>query len=149
MNRTPISSDPSTCVDVVQNFTNLGPIVDFCVVDLDRQGQGQVGKLSHSVLDSIQMLPWALLRCNFFCYGSFCIGTDNTVLCICIIVFPPICNVSNRHCFTQVVTCSGVYSNGSLRVIRNGIGINEHGCVEMKGIKAMWSLKSALVSLTI
>ena len=42
-----------------------GPIVDFCVVDLERQGQG------------------------------------------------------------QVVTCSGAYKDGSLRVVQNGIGINE------------------------
>lgn len=52
-------------VEVLDRFVNLGPIVDFCVVDLERQGQG------------------------------------------------------------QVVTCSGAYKDGSLRVIRNGIGINE------------------------
>ena len=34
-------------------------------------------------------------------------------------------------------------------MIRNGIGINEHGCVEMTGIKAMWSLKRVLVSVMI
>jgi len=27
----------------METFTNLGPIVDMCVVDLERQGQGQVG----------------------------------------------------------------------------------------------------------
>lgn len=52
-------------LEVTQTFTNLGPIVDLCVVDLERQGQG------------------------------------------------------------QVVTCSGAFSHGSLRVVRNGIGINE------------------------
>lgn len=34
--------DPTNFVEVLNTFTNLGPIVDFCVVDLDRQGQGQV-----------------------------------------------------------------------------------------------------------
>ena len=29
-------------VQVMETFTNLGPIVDMAVVDLDRQGQGQV-----------------------------------------------------------------------------------------------------------
>ena len=29
-------------VQVLETFTNLGPIVDMCVVDLERQGQGQV-----------------------------------------------------------------------------------------------------------
>jgi len=29
-------------VEVLERYVNLGPIVDFCVVDLERQGQGQV-----------------------------------------------------------------------------------------------------------
>jgi len=52
-------------VEILERYVNLGPIVDFCMVDLDRQGQG------------------------------------------------------------QVVTCSGAFKDGSLRVVRNGIGINE------------------------
>lgn len=55
---------------------NLGPIVDLCVVDLERQGQG------------------------------------------------------------QVVTCSGAFKDGSLRIVRNGIGINEQvsfWLIEQKG----------------
>lgn len=55
-------------VEVMESYVNLGPIVDFSVVDLERQGQG------------------------------------------------------------QVVTCSGAYKDGSLRVVRNGIGINEQVC---------------------
>ncbi len=36
---------PASYVEVVESFTNLGPIIDFAVVDLERQGQGQVGML--------------------------------------------------------------------------------------------------------
>lgn len=36
----------------METFTNLGPIVDMCVVDLERQGQGQVRALW------IPLLPW-------------------------------------------------------------------------------------------
>lgn len=61
--------------EVVENYPNLGPIVDFCVVDRDGQGQG------------------------------------------------------------QVVACCGVQKDGSIRVIRNGIGINEQAVVELPGIK--------------
>lgn len=68
-------------VDVMESFTNLGPIVDMCVVDIERQGQG------------------------------------------------------------QVVTCSGAYKDGSLRVIRNGIGINEHATIDLDGIKGIWPLR--------
>ena len=49
-------------VQCMDSYTNLGPIVDMCVVDLDRQGQG------------------------------------------------------------QLVTCSGALRDGSLKIIRNGIG---------------------------
>ncbi len=35
----------------------------------------------------------------------------------------------------QLVTCSGVMGDGSLRVVRNGIGINEQATVELPGIK--------------
>ncbi|XP_009412027.2 DNA damage-binding protein 1 [Musa acuminata AAA Group] len=70
-------------VEVLEKYVNLGPIVDFCVVDLERQGQG------------------------------------------------------------QVVTCSGAYKDGSLRIVRNGIGINEQASVELQGIKGLWSLRSS------
>ena len=40
----------------METFTNLGPIVDMCVVDLERQGQGQVFfKLQFSFLLSIDI----------------------------------------------------------------------------------------------
>eukprot|EP01135_Chromosphaera_perkinsii_P006121 Nk52_evm1s407 gene=Nk52_evmTU1s407 len=68
-------------LEYIDTFTNLGPIVDFCVVDFENQGQG------------------------------------------------------------QIVTCSGAFKDGSLRIIRNGIGINELASIEMGGIKGVWSLK--------
>ncbi|XP_058071572.1 DNA damage-binding protein 1 isoform X2 [Magnolia sinica] len=79
-----LQPDPKgSYVEVLERYVNLGPIVDFCVVDLERQGQG------------------------------------------------------------QVVTCSGAYKDGSLRIVRNGIGINEQASVELQGIKGMWSLRSS------
>ena len=69
-------------VEVLESYAALGPIVDFSVVDLDRQGQG------------------------------------------------------------QVVTCSGIGKDGSLRVVRSGVGINEQAAVELPGIKGMWSLRA-------
>ena len=69
-------------VEVLQSFAGLGPIQDFAVVDMERQGQG------------------------------------------------------------QVVTCSGVLKDGSLRVVRNGVGINEQATVELPGLKGIWSLRS-------
>ncbi|KAF0696243.1 hypothetical protein As57867_012953, partial [Aphanomyces stellatus] len=68
-------------LEVLDSYVNVGPIVDFCVMDLDRQGQG------------------------------------------------------------QIVTCSGAYKDGSLRIIRNGIGINEQAATELAGIKGMWALR--------
>jgi len=68
-------------VQVMETFTNLGPIVDMVVVDLEKQGQG------------------------------------------------------------QLVTCSGAFKEGSLRIIRNGIGINEHASIDLPGIKGIWPLR--------
>jgi DNA damage-binding protein 1 len=64
---------------LLDSYCNLGPVVDFCVVDLE-QGQG------------------------------------------------------------QVISCSGTGKDGSLRIIRNGIGIEEHSSIDLAGIKGMWSL---------
>lgn len=74
-------NDNGSYVQIMETFTNLGPIVDMCVVDLERQGQG------------------------------------------------------------QLVTCSGAYKEGSLRIIRNGIGIHEHASIDLPGIKGIWPLK--------
>jgi len=68
-------------VSIVDTYTNLGPIVDMVVVDLERQGQG------------------------------------------------------------QLVTCSGAFKEGSLRIIRNGIGIHELASIDLPSIKGMWPLK--------
>ncbi|XP_031549547.1 DNA damage-binding protein 1-like [Actinia tenebrosa] len=68
-------------VQVLETFTNLGPIVDMVVVDLERQGQG------------------------------------------------------------QLVTCSGANKEGSLRIIRNGIGIHEHATIDLPGIMGIWAIK--------
>ncbi|XP_030845179.1 DNA damage-binding protein 1 [Strongylocentrotus purpuratus] len=75
------SDESGSYVTMMETFTNLGPIVDMAVVDLDRQGQG------------------------------------------------------------QLVTCSGAYKEGSLRIIRNGIGIHEHASIDLPGIKGIWPLK--------
>ena len=39
-------ADTANFVETLEVFPNLGPIIDFCVVDLERQGQGQVWLLS-------------------------------------------------------------------------------------------------------
>jgi len=70
-------------VELLESYPGLGPIVDFAVVDLERQGQ------------------------------------------------------------CQVVTCSGLGKDGSLRVVRNGVGVNEQACVELAGVKGIWALHAA------
>ncbi len=37
-------------MEVLETMTNLGPIIDFVVVDLERQGQGQVRHRLHALL---------------------------------------------------------------------------------------------------
>ncbi|KAI7892669.1 mono-functional DNA-alkylating methyl methanesulfonate N-term-domain-containing protein [Mucor mucedo] len=68
-------------LEVIDEFPNLGPIIDFCVADLDKQGQ------------------------------------------------------------TQLITCSGVAKDSSLRIIRNGVGLNELAAIEISGVKGVWALR--------
>ncbi|XP_059050799.1 DNA damage-binding protein 1-like [Achroia grisella] len=75
--------DAARYVQPMETFTSLAPIVDMCVVDLERQGQN------------------------------------------------------------QLITCSGTYKMGSLRIIRNGIGIQEQASIDLPGIKGMWPLTLA------
>ncbi|GIY45148.1 hypothetical protein CEXT_80492 [Caerostris extrusa] len=75
------ANENGSFTEIMETFTNLGPVIDMCVVDLERQGQG------------------------------------------------------------QLVTCSGAFKEGSLRIIRNGIGIHEHATIDLPGVKGMWPLK--------
>lgn len=36
------ADEKASFLTVMRSFSNLGPILDMCVVDLERQGQGQV-----------------------------------------------------------------------------------------------------------
>lgn len=76
------SAESGDILDVIDEFSNLGPITDFCVADLDKQGQ------------------------------------------------------------TQLITCSGVAKDSSLRIIRNGVGLNELAAIQVSGVKGVWALRS-------
>ncbi|KAI7946654.1 hypothetical protein MJO29_011181 [Puccinia striiformis f. sp. tritici] len=43
----------------------------------------------------------------------------------------------------QIVTCSGAYRDGSLRVIKHGIGLSDSGSLELGGVQRLWALKSS------
>ncbi|KAI1295060.1 DNA damage-binding protein 1a [Mortierella claussenii] len=75
-------------LEIMETFTNIAPVSDFEVVDLEGQGQG------------------------------------------------------------QIVACSGGFKDGSLRIVRNGVGINDRAVLELPGIKGLWSLKETLDSST-
>lgn len=51
------------------------------------------------------------------------------------------CVSSGRHRQSLIVTCSGVGNDGSIRLVRNGVGMRENASVEMGGIVGMWSLR--------
>lgn len=56
------SNEQGSYVVAMETFTNLGPIVDMCVVDLERQGQGQV----------MLILPCLSLRCRCLVLADVC-----------------------------------------------------------------------------
>ena len=80
LSATPVP-DSDGFVELLETYSNIGPTVDFCVVDLARQAQ------------------------------------------------------------SQLVGCAGAGEDGSLRVVRNAVGIHEHAEIEMPGVQGIWSLK--------
>lgn len=102
LNKTP--DEAGSYVTVMETFTNLGPIVDMIVVDLERQGQGQLITCSGTLI-------------RFYIKSS-----------------------KHGYLFNQP---SGAYKEGSLRIIRNGIGIQEHASIDLPGIKGIWALNFA------
>ncbi|KAI8988150.1 mono-functional DNA-alkylating methyl methanesulfonate N-term-domain-containing protein [Mycotypha africana] len=84
INKFSTGANKGEIVDVLEEFPNIGPITDFIVADLDKQGQ------------------------------------------------------------TQLITCSGVAKNSTLRIIRNGVGLNELATIEISGVKGIWTLRPSL-----
>ena len=60
-------AEPGNFVEVLDTMTNLGPIVDFVVVDLERQGQGQV---SGVILIDQRSRPLVFSQCD--CIHDLC-----------------------------------------------------------------------------
>ena len=83
--------EETTYLQMVEEYTNLGPIVDF-----DLRPTGDESKED---------------------------------------------NVGSNYRQSVVVTCSGVAKDGTVRLVRNGVGMREQAEVEMEGIKGMWSLR--------
>ncbi len=52
-----------------------------------------------------------------------------------------------RDVHAQVVTCSGVHADGSLRVVRNGIGMIEQATVELSGEHCLATMSFASTTL--
>jgi DNA damage-binding protein 1 len=40
-----------------------------------------------------------------------------------------------------LITCSGVAKDSSLRIIRNGVGLNELAAIKISGVKGIWTLR--------
>ncbi|CAM0140049.1 unnamed protein product [Umbelopsis sp. WA50703] len=79
-------NDEGDYVNILDEMPNLGPITDFAVVDLEKQGQA------------------------------------------------------------QVITCSGAGTDGSLRIIQNGVGVNIQATLEIPGVKNVFSLRPSYAS---
>lgn len=100
----------TTYLSVVEEYTNLGPILDFDLVPTTPGGAAAPNNMASSggegpSSSSQQRLPQIVQ--------------------------------------SQVVTASGSSKSGSIRVVRNGIGMNEYAAVEIPGIQAMWSLRKS------
>jgi DNA damage-binding protein 1 len=102
----------TTYLSVVEEYTHLGPIVDFDLLPTTPGGGGGGGGAGASSATA-----------------SGTTANNN--------------NAATTYGQSQVVTASGSSKSGSLRIVRNGIGMNEYASVELSGIQNMWSLRKA------
>uniref|UniRef100_F6QDR0 DNA damage-binding protein 1 n=1 Tax=Equus caballus TaxID=9796 RepID=F6QDR0_HORSE len=61
------SNEQGSYVVAMETFTNLGPIVDMCVVDLERQGQGQLVTCSGAFKEETELMGFVDDQQTFFC----------------------------------------------------------------------------------
>ncbi|KAL2259215.1 hypothetical protein VTK26DRAFT_7185 [Humicola hyalothermophila] len=89
------NSDSESMLQLVQTISNIGPILDFTVMDMGHRGDdGQLG--------------------NEYSSGQ-----------------------------ARIVTCSGVYKDGTLRSVRSGVGLEDIGILaEVEHCRGLFSLKS-------
>ena len=90
-----------TYVSVLDELTNLGPIVDFDLVPTT--------------------------------YDTFNIVPKNVT------------SAQNKQ--YMAVTISGAQKDGSIRLVRNGVGMVEHAAVELGGIRGMWNIRKSFHDL--
>ena len=83
-------AQPSNFVEVMDVWTNLGPIIDLAMVDLERQGQGQVVTCSGKGMDSslrivrngIGMIEQAAVELAGQCFSSYKEQSCALLLCL-------------------------------------------------------------------
>ena len=95
-----------TYVNVLEEYTNLGPIVDF------------------------EMMPTSH---NSYNGNGSGVGGAGSI--------PASASSHSRQC--MAVTASGAEKDGTIRFVRNGIGMIEHASVELAGIKGIWNVRKA------
>ena len=103
--------EDNTYLRILEEYTNLGPIVDF-----DLRPCGDVTTSGDSDLAS-----------GAGDHMKDDIGELN--------------KARHQHHQSLVVTASGVAKDGTVRLVRNGVGMREHAAVEMNGITGMWNLR--------
>ncbi|POV97268.1 hypothetical protein PSHT_14675 [Puccinia striiformis] len=88
-------------------------------------GDSQLLKLAFPLTSSDSGQTDSSPRNNLAPISDFCITEDR------------------KSMVNQIVTCSGAYRDGSLRVIKHGIGLSDSGSLELGGVQRLWALKSS------
>jgi len=103
-----------TYLNVVEEYVNLGPIVDFDLVPTTHQ---------HHSLDHTNSTGGAG-------NGN---GNSNTSKS----------SSSSQKRQSMAITASGAGKDGTIRIVSNGIGMSEQAAVELGGIKGMWNIRKS------
>ncbi|KAJ1939035.1 DNA damage-binding protein 1a, partial [Linderina pennispora] len=110
--------DADTFVEPLESFQNLAPIMDLCVVGMGEQQQEQQ-RVANEAAD-IEGEPGNHSQSPMAIDSEHGSGL-----------------ASSSH--GSIVTCSGMRNKPSLRMVRNGVGIDRIAGLDIKGLLGVWS----------
>ena len=114
------SNENGSNLDILETFTNVGPILDMVSVDLERHGQCKLITCSGAHVVMVQ-------QCSSVVFERS--------------VRTSLSSFTSTRTFSNINTRTPRSNTGTLRVVSNGIGFEEHAEIELSGIKGVWSLR--------
>ncbi|KAI8324485.1 hypothetical protein GQ54DRAFT_296163 [Martensiomyces pterosporus] len=121
---------PNTFIEPMESFPNLAPVVDLCVVGVNEHRQQWQSEDNHQQQQQQQQTQQEGDKENHVAdhsTGSILSEAARTR------------GTASSSGHGSIVTCSGLRNKPSLRIVRNGVGIERIAGLDIAGLMGAWS----------